>query len=724
MGGLGSLGLIVLLAASVVVPAAEAAVVTSPYQMGDWEKQYRLYLEADSGSGGPFLSEREDASSTSAYTVTTPGATELAGTLGGAMPAPITFTLRGQVPADRWLNLSKPVVGALYWQSQLAAPSSHETAYVQVMVYLGDRLVGGDYYAYAPGTAYKPWMPMFFKFRPEVSMLEKGGVLSIKIIRTGLADFVVGTSGSQQSYLEFRYFDADPLAGGVYLENDLLYRAGGPSPDATGLLIGVPFLLLAAPIGGRRSRVAALAVLVVLGAGLSGCIQGATKTDSLAGTGDPDAPQATAETEHEQDEELRKLGHGAVEGIVLDGETGNIPVRTAHVAMLGTSLFTQTDRDGRYAFDNVSAGAYVMRIDAQGFTPLETAVEVQTGQRVWVNVTLVRPGTGATDNGKAHLHDMWGGESVKTLFEVAFKPNSYLYEVPNAYVAPYFCCESPIPLPESIQILPGTSLVEITLSWSGANTPKEWGLRIVTAGNTSADQIFIARGSGVAFRIPIFPNEADPGHQRGTDWQLFLRSPPQTSSTYHPWGPPAYVGDRVSVRGVIHKGVVPYEPQHRTFWNGRDELPLVNDATVTPSLICCSPPYYPGHVLWRPGKGAFVPPGTKEIKGTLTWSGQQGAPAGIPWKLVYKGANDAANSDLWHPAQMGASSPTTTSATFTIPVSADQADQYYQQTSRWRFAADDDVPKEVRPYSVVNEGQSVHFSLTATAVKDPAYTEG
>jgi len=269
-------------------------------------------------------------------------------------------------------------------------------------------------------------------------------------------------------------------------------------------------------------------------------------------------------------------------------------------------------------------------------------------------------------------------------------------------------------------VLPGTSLVDVVVRGTTTTGPNQYGLRIVTAGNFSADQVFAPRPSGQPFHIPVFPNEADPGHQQFSTWQFFIEAV-STNSLYDVTAPPAIVGNQVHVTVTIYKGVVPYEPAHPDFWQGRDHIELLHEKACTSGTVGAG---YPEDLVcpFTPSKGAFVPPGTLEVRGRLHWTNPNGAPTGTAWVLAYKGADSVGDAGAFHAPS--STTPGSNAVDFVIKVKPGEVDQFYQSISYWRFWPDDGAAATPGlPQWGANTGYGTSWYLTATAVKDPAYVQ-
>jgi hypothetical protein len=215
------------------------------------EKALLVYAKAGSAGSDPYLSTNADGG-VPAYAPPdaglASGAALSAGAISGAKPPAYEFRLTGPLTQTHYLNLSKPVSGVVYWSSAITQAKSTAVAYavdnarVRAEVWAGNKFVGGGEWAgfYSIGGNGGGWQKLNLWFRPEVALLEKGEVLTLKVYRhSGLADFQIGTGGQQQTYLEFRYFDFDPLGGAMYLDRGRLYifQDDVDSPQARAQLV-------------------------------------------------------------------------------------------------------------------------------------------------------------------------------------------------------------------------------------------------------------------------------------------------------------------------------------------------------------------------------------------------------------------------------------------------------------------------------------------------------
>jgi hypothetical protein len=742
-----------VLVLSIVLVALAASTVSAcsnthpprALKLGDWEDKLTLYLKAETSSSGPSLQRDASAlSSTTQYMDASwgpsSGVAGAAGRMNGQNPAAVEFRTSGPLGGVHYLNLSKPVWGALFVSSTLGNAASRGDALdFRVEVYTGSQRVGGSEYL-QPITGSRPagWFQYNYCFRPEVTQLDANQPMTVKITRkAGSVDFMVGTADPKQSFLEIRYFATDPLEGALYVEKGKLIKGVGPQEDdekgEAGLgLEAVPFLaLVGLGMGVRRRGTLALAGLMLFAAVASGCLSDSSST-TATDAGGKAAPSPSV-SYFDEDPKTKTAGRGSLEGLVLD-ETG-LPLNNVHVALLGTNRFTTTGKDGRFSLPNLTARDYVVRVDAEGFTGSETRVVVEEGRVASVTFRLPYPEKDDKD-AKPHIHDEWGEDKVKTLISKSMQPVWTVTTLldtattltlpgddPPSSVQPvgtetdkacsrHVTCRWVMPLEEGVVILPGTSLIELTWTWTGANSYKELGLFITTPFNRSMTQHFVPRGSGDTFRIAIFPTEADPGHQKFTDWAFTAILPPLPYQ--HPFGPPVEQTVPIQVKLVIHKGVVPFEPAHRDFWNGANELKLFTERQLGPSsCLTCDMPMAWGYDFRLP-KDEFVPAETQLIKGTLRWTQVAGSTAALtPWNLLYRPANMPAWGAVY--PQVTVDKRLGDRIEFSITPGDKEGDQYYQQASRWIFYLDDGD----QPHKGVNSAYGTTWFLTATAYKTP-----
>ncbi|HLE46992.1 MAG TPA: carboxypeptidase-like regulatory domain-containing protein [Candidatus Thermoplasmatota archaeon] len=692
----------------------------------------RFYPEAATETSGPFLSLDAGAGAAHQFKASpeTAGVTNGAAALQKQAIPGAEFLLSSGLPETVWLDVSKPIVGTIYWTSTSTA-TGYDPVHFRIELLVGATMAGGVQFYCSQTEPAGFARPAHFRFRPEVDVLPAGEPVKLRITKlAGVTDLILGTGNDHQTFLEVRYFTSDPLAGALYLEGRQLRTvdAPGPSDDAGGGFAPVGTLAVGALAGlaavrGRSRRATLLVAALAFGAGLAGCLrpqEGLATAPAPLGT---DQPQPTASVTYESNETLKEAGTGAITGIVRDGEKVGVGVEGAHVSLLGTSQFVATGKDGRFEFENLTAKTYVLRADKEGFLSLEDEIQVRAGEVANVEITLTRPAS-ASQWRSAHLHNDYGDADSLELWNDRVLPLSYSgTPVAGTYwVQPFFSnFETKIPIDVTHKVPAGTKRVEVVLTWDAApDAPREIGLRILTGPNQSIDQFFVPRRSGETFRIAMFPNEADLGHQVHTSWSFFIS--PLHMDSPSVYNRPAYVGTQVSYKITAFKGVVPYEPPHPKFWNGRDEIALVSNARLQTGAYGH---HYPHNgYWWTPAKGSWVPPGTAEVRGYLRWEAQATAEP-VTWRIAYKPANAPSDAAYAKSVTMGPAGAGSNNFTFSFAPLPSDVDQYYQPSTRWQFYPDDDFDADDDPRGIGLLTTSPHTSLwlTAVAVRDPTFVE-
>jgi hypothetical protein len=680
----------------------------------------------------------------------TAGAQDSLDYIQNKISAPVSIPMQGTLSRTYWLDLAKYVQGTIYISNVISQTASAggkgiESGRLRIEFYHADKRAGGYEFetsaAVTADTKSTPWIPIHFRFRPEVAALEEGKTFSLKLTRiSGLADFRVGTNAGQQSFAEIHYYDKDPLAGAVYVEKNLLLTAeptesASSSGDSSLLVAGGALLpligLLALPTGRDRRR-ALLAGALMLALAFSGCLSsdGDKKVEEHT-TG----PAPRFDENQRKNDTLKEQGVGALEGFIKD-DIG-FAIKGAHVSILGTSLATQSSTDGFYRFKEIQAKSYTLRIDATGFVSVERNILIEIGIVKILNVTMVPPVT-TSSNDRDHKHDLWAiGETKRDILDFKFNPDSCA----NAWLSTcqktpsgnqWICqehngaCFTNINFDPQKIILPGTSLVEVKLIWNpGTTGVKELILAGKNPGWTAghkddAEYRFSARGPNDPYRLAIFPNEADSGHQEFTRWTWTLYVP--AVDAYTLVGPPIYMTGEIQMLVTIHKGVVPYEPKHRDFWEGTNRMVVMTEQLKKGAAGKDYPDFAADTSKFTPVKGAFIPPGTMAVEGYLRWThSQNDALSFTDWKLVYKPANYPPSYPAAKPATMGDVSGK--NRTVTIVPLAEEVDKFYQTASFWEFYIDDGTTQGLPGTATVNSGYGTSWYLTLVAIKDPTWKD-
>ena len=84
---------------------------------------------------------------------------------------------------------------------------------------------------------------------------------------------------------------------------------------------------------------------------------------------------------------LAQAQTGRITGTVVDSANSQ-PIATARVSVVGTTLATATDADGRFSLSNVGSGAQQIRVQRIGFTPVTRAITVGAGATSQINIAM------------------------------------------------------------------------------------------------------------------------------------------------------------------------------------------------------------------------------------------------------------------------------------------------------------------------------------------------
>lgn len=561
-------------------------------------------------------------------------------------------------------------------------------------------------------------------------------------------------SESRESFLEraHEYAESGKLAehppGVVILPPaDRADEDDGAVLAVAGLALLPLFGLIAPRRPGRimRASTKVLLALALVSIGLAGCFGGGGEAEISTGGPNGGGPQAGVNQTFEENETLKQAGVGAAEGLV-QSDVG-LPVQGAHVSFLGTNLFAKTDGNGFFAFQVVEAGEYTIRVDKEGFESLEKPVTVKAGSVAKLNITIVPP---ASVGGglKPHIHDEWGELTRILVHDVDFTPPSNVYTQNVATTGRTLCdphydrygtstapggqgdddhgCHYPVPIDFSDRIIPGTTLVEVVLHWDGpsSNVPQEMGISFTNPLRSAFGlNYMVPREPGEPFYIAMFPNEADPGHQQFTNWQFYVYVP--DTDLYAPWGPAYYEFNSITFEAFVHKGVVPYEPAHRDFWNNRTSMDLFSpeeSGSWVVSTSCRPSATHHFDVM----KGSWVPPGTQKLEGQLTWRYTDGAPAsimstGTEISLAMKPANVPSGAWAEGLKKVTVTDRTATSISWEYVPAPTEFDQFYQAQSNWEAYVIDAANEGDDCVPGLSYRYTQYFTISGTAVKDPSY---
>jgi hypothetical protein len=84
---------------------------------------------------------------------------------------------------------------------------------------------------------------------------------------------------------------------------------------------------------------------------------------------------------------LAQAQTGRVTGTLLDSATSQ-PVANARITVVGTTIVSGTNSEGRFTLNAVPAGTHEIRIQRIGFTPITRTVIVGSGSTATLNVAI------------------------------------------------------------------------------------------------------------------------------------------------------------------------------------------------------------------------------------------------------------------------------------------------------------------------------------------------
>ena len=81
--------------------------------------------------------------------------------------------------------------------------------------------------------------------------------------------------------------------------------------------------------------------------------------------------------------------HSSIEGFIIDSETG-APLPGANVFIIGTSIGSSTDLDGKYIILKLLPGSYTLRVTYIGYESQEKSIQVNVGEKIKINFEMNR----------------------------------------------------------------------------------------------------------------------------------------------------------------------------------------------------------------------------------------------------------------------------------------------------------------------------------------------
>lgn len=443
-----------------------------------------------------------------------------------------------------------------------------------------------------------------------------------------------------------------------------------------------------------------LILLVMATAALAGCASGPQANaddptgDGLGGTAD----ERVVDTDGNSP---TKNGTGVLRGNVSN-EAG-APLAGAHIAVLGTQLFSQTDAQGRFVIADVPAGEQSVRVNREGYLGFEKRVTIADGKALVLDIVLVdqsNRGAGFVE----HTHNLWPETGRIMLFDGTAGyysgPLTGGSDTGSTYHCGGFglnagnCYVVPLELDPFQLVPPGTDRIEVTVRWDEEAPVREVFFHYQSAASSSWDAGTPVE-NGITTLVPVEPGVTDHGHQRWTLWQMKLMAYSHiagVAATNEAWNH-EMVGD-FDVTVEIVKGDLPAEPPHRDFWKDGDTLLLTEDQETTviglprttrdPTVTSCGDTA----ICFTLPDGVVVPPGTTRLDVRLAYSAN--TPAVNPYLtqkvLTFRPADGPPAEATLETIRTDAPTEQTKGDVFwSLPVAPEETDAFYQKRSLWLF---------------------------------------
>lgn len=622
------------------------------------------------------------------------------------------------LPDTYILNVSRGIAVDLYFKSSKCVSPEIElwagTTFLAGQVASQTRQSNGKFF-YSPTISGFCGRP--YGMHTEVSILAKGTVLTLKMIlhnpgAVEKLDVPVLLGTKDRSVIRLPFYIPEER---VFLESHATGSGASPAGEPGGAAPPGAILLPLALVGlalrpSRRLRAPILAALL-LAAALAGCLGGSSAPRDTAGT------QATGGRVNQTLVPVPGGGNatsGGILGIVHD--EFQVPVQGVHVSLFGTDKFATTDNFGQFAFSNVTAGEYTIRLDRAGWKVLEEKVTVEAGKFAKLDV-LLEPLVKKSGGANRHRHDYWlPDEKVRTIFSgpVTFPP--FQGQVPacasgsSSSGDQYFCVTDFLIPPAAGSeprklVLPGTNDLEVKVTWQESqNRVYRVGVGF-TANDNKSDFYMFPKPSGVPTHIRTTWGMGDVGHQAFTTWALWLYIPTNEHEVFFGEGAPIVqpLQGPFQVEVKVHRGTAPLEPGHKDHWGSNTTLTLMEREQSS---------------SWPLSK--LVPPGTESLDITY----EQTRPSSNEWTVVYKPANEAPTAVAnFHPLPGGTKNGNT--VTFHYVLKPGEADPFYAKRSSWSFGRvqlnPDPVKTQQDNLDARLNGENKAF-LTVVANKDPGFS--
>lgn len=298
--------------------------------------------------------------------------------------------------------------------------------------------------------------------------------------------------------------------------------------------------------------------------------------------------------------------------------------------------------------------------------------------------TMVAVDANQSFKGAAHVHDQWGGQDEKVIFDADVEEfvSGNWFETPEAVV------------------IPGAGRAEFRLDWDQIvdGDGRRLGVDLpnldLNASEPHVDHVLDFEKPGDTHTIDFTYEQNDPAHATKTLWSFKMA--PHNPATQAAEGDTLLMiaARTLSDAADMQKAhltwtlfrtydCLPVDPPHYEFWEDRDSMVLFE--ATTEHEYTATPTSSVGY--WR-GFGtlpdnATIPPGTGTVRVTMTW--QNDEPVPVPLGLEYVTAAEDAGSTTTTWKRPVPTEESADSRTYDLAIHPSETDSPYANKSDWDF---------------------------------------
>lgn len=759
-GGLGAVGLLLLV--------VSMSAVSALYQPPVWSSREDLLVGSLTWNGSGGISWTPGASSADPGGPSPDASQGLrsyagwnlrantAGASGQDMLRTDVFTSE-PIPSILYLNASRPIEVDLFLKSPDCEQRNTFANAVDIELWLGETFAGGALHGseispyYRGGQAWKAaHCVVMFNVHPEVDAFPAGSILKLKVIQFSQgAGYQYGLGEGHRSEVRIPFYPPNDVERRI----PEIVAAAAEKPESSsqafsGAALG-GLALLVAPRRGLQGR-GSVAALLMLALAVGGCIGGGPQGDAASKDHDADDGEVNVDVVPLENGTVR-AGTGAIVGTVTDDY--GYAIRGAHVTLLGTNNFTETDGEGTFQLLSIAASDYRLRIDKKEFVSIEVPIRVEEGKATRLDVIMVLLVDKAAGQ-RPHSHDYWEGLNERPLFSGDVKfvgtagdskacvplysaqgiVNNIVYSTAlnaNYNYASQGACYAAFYFQDRNIVAPGTYDIEAKVTWDqSVNKVERVGIMFgdnrpwMTTYNYT---MMYPKKSGETTHIRTGWEMTDLGHQVFSMWRFMLYIPHYDGSGVTVPANAQGLGGPFHVEMKIKRGVLGREPAHPERYGANMTFNTMRDWTMyagcytgignVPACTQYSYSYYYANTY--PYPAVLVPQETQWIqvwlnKTTVNTIPPQTNVEPASFVLRYKPANvapgTAAKADYaWQKAKLVGKVGDSTK--YIIPVKPEEADPFYAKNTMWTWQI-------VAPDGTAAYSGTAYFRFTMVSHRD------